>query len=158
MSNLKIFLKALEKTGYPKSSIPAYNVAKMVSYNIDNFMMDLIQEIGLNKTHEFVEKTFSSLDMMSDGIKIHFNESDYVYLIIDYFNLEPNDNEVWIHYQFGDSRLDSDNGAKTIEDIYDDMGLGEMSDYDEMMDYIRDECINQVYLKTGFQIHFDSHL
>ena len=82
-------------------------------------------------------------------------------IIIDGFDFAEGDDEfkeVWIHYTWGDSKLIGDEGPKTLEDIYDEVDLGTMGEYDELIDDIQYECISQIFKKTGLIIHFDSQI
>ena len=165
MSDLKTFLKVAQKLGYPDPSPNSLVIANSINYNLNNFIDDLIREIGQFKTDEFIEKTFSKLGAMSSpGIKIDLvdmggGEGSYVYLIINSFDVGEGDEdyeEVWIHYTWGPNELIHDGESKTLEDIYDDVDLGTMCEYDELMDDIQYECIQEIFKKTGLIIHFDS--
>jgi hypothetical protein len=124
-------------------------------------------EVGEEKTNEFVNKTFSSLGATySPGIKIDLSDrvgetGSYIYLIINGFDFAEGDDEykeVWIHYTWGDSHLIHDGEVKTIEDIYDEVDLGTMGEYDELIDDIQYACQKDIFNKTGFTIHFDSQI
>jgi hypothetical protein len=167
MSNLKTFLKVAQKLGYPNPSPNSLVIANSINYNLNNFIEDLILEVGQERANEFVNKTFSSLGATySPGIKIDLSDSvgeigSYVYLIINGFAFVEGDNEfkeVWIHYTWGDSRLIDDEGPKTLDDIYDDVDLGTMGEYGDLIDDIQYECIQEIFKKTGLIIHFDSQI
>ena len=64
MSDLKTFLKVLSKVGYPNPNVDS--IAQMVSYNLEEFLPDLVAEIGEDGANDFVEK---ALDKLSDGTK-----------------------------------------------------------------------------------------
>ena len=51
-----------------------------------------------------------------------------------------------------------DGEEKTLEDIYDEVDLGTMGEYDELIDDIQYECIQDIFKKTGLIIHFDSQI
>ena len=164
MTNLKTFLKTLEKTGYPSTSTYATTVAKMISYPIEKFLKDLLYEVGDDKTFEFVENTFSKLGVMSSpGLKIDLSNTvgetgSYMYLIIHRFNLahrEDDTLEVWVNYSFGKHQLIHDGEIETLDDIYKDVGLGEMGEWDDLFNSITEECIDYLFLTTGFIVHFD---
>ena len=59
MSNIKTFLKVLNKEGYPNLNV--VSISNMVSYDLDDFLPDLIDEIGEDKADWFVGETFSKL-------------------------------------------------------------------------------------------------
>ena len=166
MTNLKTFLKILEKTGYPSTSTYATTVAKMVNYPLGtHFLKDLLDEVGDDKTFEFVRNTFSELGAMSSpGLKIDLSNTagetgSYIYLIINGFDLvnrEDDTIEVWIHYSFGKNQLIHDGEIKTLDDLYEDVGLGERGEWEEFIEDIEAECIDYLFLITGFIVHFDS--
>jgi hypothetical protein len=167
MSDLKTFLKVAQKLGYPDPSPNSLVIANSISYNLNNFIEDLISEVGQERANEFVDKTFSSLGATySPGIKIDLSDrlgetGSYIYLIINGFDFAEGDGEfeeVWIHYTWGDAMLIYDDEEKTLEDIYDDVDLGTMGEYDELMDDIQYECIQEIFKKTGLIIHFDSQI
>jgi hypothetical protein len=166
MSNLKLFLKALQRSGYPNSKTNVTTIAKAADYDLDFFLTDLLKELGSKKTKEFVNKTFSSLGANSHGIEIDLSDrvgetGSYIYLIINGFDFAEGDGEfeeVWIHYTWGPNELIHDGESKTLEDIYDDVDLGTMGEYDDLMDDIQYECISQIFKKTGLIIHFDSQI
>jgi hypothetical protein len=167
MSNLKTFLKVAQKMGYPNPSPDSLVIANSIDYNLNNFLQDLIMEVGEERANEFVNKTFSSLGATySPGIEIDLSDrvgetGSYIYLIINGFDFAEGDDEykeVWIHYTWDDSKLIGDEGPKTIDDIYDEVDLGTMGEYDELMDDIQYECIQEIFKKTGLIIHFDSQI
>jgi hypothetical protein len=167
MSDLKTFLKVAQKLGYPDPSPNSLVIANSISYNLNNFIEDLISEVGQERANEFVDKTFSSLGATySPGIKIDLSDrlgetGSYIYLIINGFDFDEGDGEfeeVWIHYTWGDSMLIHDGEEKTLDDIYDEVDLDTMGEYDELMDDIQYECIQEKFKKTGLIIHFDSQI
>jgi hypothetical protein len=116
MSQLKTFLKVVQKLGYPNPSPDSLVIANSINYNLNNFIEDLILEVGEEKAYEFVNKTFSSLGATySPGIKIDLSNrvgetGSHIYLIINEFEFVEGDNdykEVWIHYSWGNNQLDS---------------------------------------------------
>lgn len=167
MSDLKTFLKVAQKLGYPDPSPNSLVIANSINYNLNNFIEDLILEVGQERTNEFVNKTFSSLGATySPGIKIDLSDrlgetGSYIYLIINGFDFVEGDEEykeVWVHYTWGNSRLIGDEGPKTLDDIYDEVDLGTMGEYGDLIDDIQYECIFQIFKKTGLIIHFDSQI
>ena len=167
MSNLKTFLKVAQKLGYPNPSPNSLVIANSIEYILNDFLQDLIMEVGEERANEFVNKTFSSLGATySPGIKIDLSDrvgetGSYIYLIINGFDFVEGDDEfkeVWIHYTWGDNKLIDDEGPKTLDDIYDEVDLGTMGEYSDLIDDIQYECISQIFKKTGLIIHFDSQI
>ena len=68
MENIKIFLKLLNKVGYPNKDI--ISISQMAGYNLEYFLPDLINEIGEDKTNWFVSEAFSKLST-KDGIRLN---------------------------------------------------------------------------------------
>ena len=67
MSDLKRFLKVLSKVGYPNPNL--VSIAKHVDYNLEDFLPDLVAELGEQKADEFTEKTLNKMST-PEGIKI----------------------------------------------------------------------------------------
>ena len=59
MSSLKLFLKTLEKEGYPNPSVQS--IAQMVGYNLDDFLIDLKIEVGDKGVVDFCDKAIEKL-------------------------------------------------------------------------------------------------
>ena len=119
---LKTFLKVLQKSGYPNTTPDVPTIAKAISYPLDNFVIDLVNEIGEEKTKDFIRKTFKSLGLMSNtGMKIDLNftgeKGSYIYLIIHNFDivLDEPEEPVWIHYSYGDSLIIQDGENKELD-------------------------------------------
>jgi hypothetical protein len=167
MSDLKTFLTISQRLGYPNPTPDSLTIAKSIDYSLGYLIDDLIREIGQFKTDEFIEKTFSKLGAMSSpGIKIDLvdmggGEGSYVYLIINSFDVGEGDEdyeEVWIHYTLGDSLLFEDGEERTLEDIWDDIDMGTMGEFEDFLDGIQNECREKIYKQTGISIHFDSQI
>ena len=164
MSNLKTFLKALHKSGYPNPTPDVPTIAKMINYPVEFFLKDLVGNIGMEAAHEFVEKSFSKLGLMGQGMEVDLSDSvgeegSYIYLIINGFDIKLDDAEpIWIHYTWGPNELIHDGESKTLEDIYDEVDFGTMYEYDELMDEIQYACQKDIFNKTGFRILFDSQI
>jgi hypothetical protein len=160
---LKTFLKVLQKSGYPNTTPDVPTIAKAVSYPLHNFVIDLVNEIGEEKTKDFIRKTFESLGLMSStGMKIDLNftgeEGSYIYLIIHNFDivLDEPEEPVWVSYSYGNSLLIHDDVEKTLEDLEDEVDMGSMGEFSDYMDEISYECVGEIIRKTGFVIHYDS--
>ena len=106
--------------------------------------------------------------MSSPGYKVELEDvgekGSYVHLIIDSYEVIPTNEvgnlpfEVWINYSWGENQIIHDGVPMTIDEIYDEIGLGEVADYDELIDGIMDDVIYKVYIQTGFQLHFDGQI
>lgn len=166
MSDIKTFLKALQKSDYPNSSINVPTIARLVDYPIESFLYDLYKTIGKEKTNDFVQNTFSKLNATTSGVEIDLTNTvgdvgSYIFLIINGFDVVYDsfeEDEVWIHYSWGPAEIILDGEVKTLEDLYDEVGLGELGEWGEFIDEIQQTCIEYMYEKTGFLIHFDSQI
>ena len=167
--NLKTYLKLLSKIDYPNQSESLPQLSKVIGYTPFNFQGDLLNTLGVIGTTDFVGKTLSKLGAMSSpGYKVNLDDigenSSYIHLIIDTYEIIQSNEEnyfpfeVWINYSWGDNQLIHDGTALTLDEIYDEIDLGTMGEYDELVDSIMDEVIYKVYTQTGFQLHFDGQI
>lgn len=165
--NFKSYLKYLNKIDYPNQTESLLQVSTYVSYSPDEFQNDLLANLGVVGTADFVQRTFSKLGLMSSpGYKVMLDSDngDYVHLIIHSIDIIQNDEDgelpfhVWINYSWGDSRLvwGEDDEHVTLEDAYEEVGLGEIGEWDELIDSIQDDVKYEVYKQTEFMIHFDA--
>jgi hypothetical protein len=169
MSFLKPYLKILSSIGYPNQSENLARMSKVVNYTPHQFQEDLLNTLGVIGTTDFVGKTFSKMGAMSSpGYKVELEDvgekGSYVHLIIDSYEvIETHEEgnlpfEVWINYSWGENQIIHDGVPMTIDEIYDEIGLGEVADYDELIDGIMDDVMYKVYIQTGFQLHFDGQI
>jgi hypothetical protein len=163
MSNIKTFLKVMSKMGYPNSSVNS--IANSINYELDNFLPDLVEEVGEIKSDEFVERTLNKLSEDGKGIRVPLSNDKYIYLQIHQsrIDLEETEDAVLIDWSWGDSRLgaldeDGNEYEATLEEIYDNMDMGDWGDYDEMIDNIKDSCYDFIQENCGFGIWFDRHI
>jgi len=163
MSNLKTFLKVLSKVGYPNPDTES--IAKMINYNLEDFLPDLVAELGQEKADEFTEKAINKMSTPK-GIKVT-NIYDYPkqYAYIDLYNprldLENDETTVLCNWSWGDTNLlsqddDGNETYKTIEEIGDDVGMGDWAEYDELIDEIKEDCNKLVFKNCGFGIWWDN--
>ena len=85
----------------------------------------------------------------------------YIYLIINGYDFAEGDEEykeVWIHYTWGNNQLIHDGTGLTLDELYDEVDLGTMGEYSDLIDDIQYECISEIFKKTGLIIHFDSQI
>jgi len=159
---LKKLLKYLSKEGYPGPN--TLKVMEYTGYDEEDFLHDLVEELGHTKAMEFVSKTLGKLSSSSEiEIKIDLTESvsegSWIYLIIHSFDidLESEYSDILISWSWGDSKIfDYDkNEYTTLGDIADDVGMGEWSEYDDFVDSIRSECYTYIKKMCGFGIWFE---
>jgi hypothetical protein len=161
MSELNRFLKVLNKVGYPNPSI--HSIAKMIDYNLEEFLPDLVAEIGEEKADEFTEKALNKMST-PDGIRIQGkdNSQEYAYIIIHNprLDLENDETTVLCDWEWGDTNIlsqddDGNETYKTIEEVGEDLGMGDWADYDDLVDGIRNDCNDIVFSNCGFGIWWD---
>lgn len=164
MSNIKTFLKVLNKVGYPNSNINT--ISNAVSYDLDNFLPDLITEVGEDKANWFVGEAISKLSTKK-GIKLNLSGeyNEYAYIIIknSRIDLENSDDTVLIDWSWGDTHLltydeEGNDSYQTIEQISDQVDMGEWGDYDDLIDSIQGQLNDFIYGNCGFGIWFDTHI
>ena len=156
MSKVKTFLKVLNKVGYPNPDTKS--IAKMIGYDLYEFIPDLVDEVGKDNAESFVKNAISKLST-KDGIKVNLSGNEYVYVIIDksWIKIDPSGNDVSIDYRWGDSKLlaadeEENEVYKTIEEIGEDIGMGEWPDYDDLIDHIKDQFYKLILNNCGFGI------
>ena len=163
MSNLKTFLKVLSKVGYPNPDV--HSIAKMIDYNLEEFLPDLVAEIGEEKADEFTEKALNKMST-SDGIRIQDDDDPEQYAYIKIYNprldLDNDETTVLCDWSWGDTNIffkddDGNDSYKTIQEIGEDIGMGDWADYDEMVDEIKEDCNRLVFNSCGFGIWWDDY-
>lgn len=165
MSNLKTFLKVLQKVGYPNPNLDS--IAKMVDYNLEDFLPDLVAEIGEEKADDFTEKALKKMSTKK-GIKIknlHDDPNQYAYIILHNtrLDLENDETTVLCDWSWGDTKIlfiddDMNESYKTIHEIGEEIGMGEWSEYDDMVDAIREDCNKLVFANCGFGLWWDDQV
>jgi len=161
MTDLKRFLNILTKIGYPNPDI--VSIAKAVGYDLENFLPDLVDEIGQEKADEFTEKALKKMST-SEGIKIQDSDDPKQYAYIKLLNprldLDNDETTVLCDWSWGDTNIyfrddDGNESYRTIQEIADEVGLGDWSDFDTMVDDIREDCNRLVFNNCGFGIWWD---
>jgi hypothetical protein len=161
MSDLVPFLKLLTKVGYPNPEIQT--IARMADYNLEEFLPDLVAELGEEKADEFTERALNKMST-SDGIRIQDEDDPKQYAYIKLHNprldLENDETTVLCDWSWGDTNIffrddDGNESYKTIQEIADWVGMGDWADFDTMVDDIREDCNKLVYKNCGFGIWWD---
>lgn len=162
MSNLKTLLNVLSKSGgYPNPDLQS--IARMIGYDLDEFLPDMVAEIGEEKTNDFAKK---AIDKMStkDGIRIQ-DEDDpeqyaYIHILNPHVDLDNDEGTVLSDWAWGDTNIyfrddDGNEDYRPIGEISDEIGMGDWADFDEMVDDIREDCNKLIYKNCGFGIWWD---
>ena len=161
MSNLNTFLKVLKKFGYPNPDVPS--LAKLADYNLEDFLPDLVAEVGQEKADEFTENALKKLSTPG-GIRVvdSHDPEQYAYIILlnPRLDLENDETTVLCDWTWGDTNIfyrddDGNESYKTIPEIADEIGMGEWGDFDDMVDEIREDLNKFVYKNCGFGIWWD---
>lgn len=163
MSDLKIFLKTLSKVGYPNPDIGS--IAKMIDYNLEEFLPDLVAEVGEEDADFFTEKALNKMST-PEGIKIQDldDTEQYAYIILHNPRLDLDNDETTVlcDWSWGDTNIffrddDGNESYKTIQEIREDLSIGDWADYDEMVDDIKEDCNKLVFKNCGFGIWWDDY-
>ena len=106
MSDLVPFLKLLTKVGYPNPEIQT--IARMADYNLEEFLPDLVAELGEEKADEFTERALNKMST-SDGIRIQDEDDPKQYAYIKLHNprldLENDETTVLCDWSWGDTNI-----------------------------------------------------
>jgi hypothetical protein len=161
MSDLVPFLKLLTKVGYPNPEIQT--IARMADYNLEDFLPDLVELLGEERADDFTEKALKKIST-PEGIKIQDKEDpeQYAYIILHNTRLDLENDETTLlcDWTWGDTNIffrddDGNESYRTIEEIGEDIGMGDWADFDTMVDDIREDCNKLVYKNCGFGIWWD---
>ena len=160
---IKRLLKYFAKNQYPGPEVLKTMI--YMSYNSENFLGDLVDEIGKEETMDFVNKTFNKLSSgihseISIKIPLRYTaeKGSWIYLIINHFNIVLNEepSDVLINHSWGDSKIINPDGFETtIEDISSEVDMGGMNEYHDFIDSIRNECYTFIRENCGFGILFE---
>lgn len=163
MSNLKTLLNVLSKSGgYPNPDLQS--IARMIGYDLDNFLIDLVDEIGEEKANEFVEKAVKKMSS-DDGVRIQDLDDPEqfanIHIIDPFIDLENNETTVTSNWGWGETNIffrddDGNESYKTIPEIGAEIGMGEWGDYEEMIGEIQEDCNQLFYKNCGFGIWWET--
>lgn len=159
MEKLKLFLRILNENGYPNPDVVDF--AKMIDYDLDNFLSDLQKELGDDGVLDFCKKTINKISG-EKGIKIDLdglNEEEYCYIHIYpiFYDKDESENDIIIRSIWGESHILSTNEEgegeyMTIQEIIDHTDMGGWSELDELLDHIKEKAYNKVFANCGFGI------
>lgn len=156
------FLRVLEKVGYPNSSISS--IANAVSYDLENFLSDLKNEIGEKGVVDFCDKAIEKLTG-KEGLKVDLNgpnsdEFVYIHIFPIFYDEDESENDVISRSKWGKSNIlgtteDGDVEYMTIEEVIDSTGMGDWSELDELVDHIKEQAYAKVLNNCGFGIWWE---
>jgi hypothetical protein len=158
----KKVLKILAKEGYPNPKLD--NIFDAIDYDGENFLIDLVENLGKEGATDFVRKALNKLSSgISSEIKIRIphvddNPNSWVDLVIFDFWIDlddETDTDIVINYGWGDNKVyDNKGNETTLEDLSDDVGLGGMGEWEDYMDWIRSAAYNYISKRCGFGIWY----
>ncbi len=161
MTNVNSFLKILNKTGYPNPDIQS--IARMVGYDLENFLSQLKEEIGEEGVLDFCRKAISKLQG-ADGMRVDLETDGQEYVVVkiqvNNYDEEESENDVLASYEIIESKIlttdiNGNETYKTIEQINDELDMGEWSEYDEMIDHVTMKIYNHVFSRCGFGLWWE---
>jgi hypothetical protein len=131
---------------------------------LEEFLTDLVAEVGEENADFFTEKALNKMST-SDGIRISnlyddSNQYAYIKLHNPRLDLDNDETTVLCDWSWGETKIlhQDDDGTetyKTIQEIAENIGMGDWADYDEMVDDIREDCNKLVFSNCGFGIWWD---
>jgi len=162
MNDLNRFLKVMTKMGYPNPN--TISIARSMDYDLDNLIPDLVEEFGEEGADEFTERALGKLSESGKVIRVPLDDENdnYIYLYIHQsrIDLDETETQVLVDWSWGENKLTGvdENGNEydsTMEKLYDDIGMGDWGEWDEMIDNIKSECYDYIRDNCGFGIWFD---
>lgn len=159
--DFKTLLKVLSKMGgYPNDDF--YNIIKYIGYVSTNLLTDMINAIGEDGAYEFIGK---SLKLLSDGdkgiridLKPYFGTDSWAYLKIKNYriDLEQTESCILVYADWGNNKIIYEDGNETtFDEMYEDVGLGDLGDWSDFMSNLQDEANAQIERKTGLCLWWD---
>jgi hypothetical protein len=160
MSNVKTFLKLLQKSGYPNPKIET--IAKMADYNLDNFLIDLKEHLGDDGVLDFCDKAIEKLSGKK-GIRVDLagpkgNEYCYIHIYPIFYDEDESENDVISNSSWGESEIldiNPDTGEEhyvSIQTIIDNTDMSGWGEMDELLDDIKSKAYNIVFSNCGFGV------
>jgi len=155
MTELEAFLKFLAKTNYPSKKTEG--VAHSLEYPMEEFVPDLYEELGQQKAKEFVDKTFRKIlhnelfcyDMveypLGGNVCVRFNSWRY----------DDTEKSIAVSSSWGPSKVHTEEGDKTIQDIIDEADMGELPEVYDFLESLLDDIKKEIFLITGIKITFE---
>ena len=161
--NIKNVLKVFSKFGYPSENTKS--LLSACGYDQEEFLNDLVNELGYEKTNDFVEKTLYKLSSSPNEIIIRCDlpnsasPGSWVDLIIHEFGVDTDDeySDITISWSWGDSKIThpEDGSETTLDDIRSEVDMGEWSEFDDFENEIKGDCYQKIVDNCGFGIWFN---
>ena len=157
----KKVLKILVREGYPNPNLG--NIFDAIDYDSEWFLVDLVENLGEEGANDFTRK---ALNKLSSGIHSEINiripeiygyPGSWVNIIINnvYIDLDESETDVLVNHSWGDNKFYLDDGTETtIEEMSDEVDMGEMGEWSDFMDSLRSEAYNYISTRCGFGIWY----
>ena len=163
MSDLKTFLLVLKKFGYPNSDL--VSLSNLSGYDLDNFLPDLVEELGESKASKFALKALNKFYDKKKGIRVGFDDAKeyaYIKLYNPHLDLDNDETSIMCDWSFGDTHLfyvdmNGKESYKTFQEIEAEAGMGEWNELDEYADTIKEDCSRLVFNNCGFFIWWEDY-
>jgi hypothetical protein len=97
MSELNKFLKVMNKMGYPNPNTKS--IARSMDYDLDEFLPNLVEEVGEERAEEFTENALSKLNEDGKFVDEEFPPISSS-LIKNWNNFNQEDCKDWDKYQW----------------------------------------------------------
>lgn len=159
MSDIKSFLKVCKSYGYPNPKLET--LANMAGYDLDNFLLDLQEEIGQKGVLDFCEKAIVKLTG-DKGLRVDLSGpkmDEYVYIHIYpiYYDEDESTTDIISNSAWGESNLITKNDEgmveyRTVEEIIDDSDMGSWSEVDDFIEELKGRASRMVFENCGFGI------
>jgi hypothetical protein len=161
--SIKNVLKVFSKFGYPSEK--TMSLMNACGYDHEEFLNDLVNHLGHEKTNEFVEKTLYKLSSSPNEIIIRCNlvysssPGSWIDLIIYEFGVDTDEeySDITISWGWGDSSITHpENGTiTTLDDIRSEVDMGDWNEFYDFENEIKGDCYQKIVDNCGFGIWFN---
>jgi hypothetical protein len=157
----KKVLKVLAREGYPNPNLD--RIFDALDYDGENFLIDLIENLGEEGATDFVKKALSKLSSgIHSEIKIRIPKitgypDAWIDLIIHdvWIDLDESENDVMVNYSFGDNKIYDDEGNETtLEELEAKVDMGDWNEWDDFKDWIKSAAYDYISTRCGFSIWY----
>jgi hypothetical protein len=160
MNDFNILLKYLKRLGYPNKNI--LSLFKSLDYNDNNFLPDLVKNLGQSGADDFIQKTIDKLST-PQGIKIDLEEygypESYFYVVIINFriDLEETNEAILVKHNWDEGGMimkEEENKFYTLREVYQDCDINEWSD---MLDLLERASNEFFFYNCGYGVWFEEN-
>jgi hypothetical protein len=157
----KSVLKILAREGYPNPNLG--NIFDAIDYYSENFLTDLVENLGEEGATEFVSKTLSRLSSgINSEIQIKISDiygypGSWVNLIIHNFfiDLDESEYDVMVNYSWGDNKFFLEDGTETtLDDMAGEVDMGGMGEWHDFLDDLLNSANGYIAERCAFGIWY----